>query len=46
MIRQRKVAANRPGFAVPLRYRRFPGTVPGIGEPPTPPLMKPVDPIQ
>lgn len=39
IIRQRRGAANRLGFAVQLCYLRFPGSVLGIGESPFSPLL-------
>ncbi|HHV5337289.1 TPA: Tn3 family transposase [Klebsiella pneumoniae] len=40
VIRQRRGAANRLGFAVQLCYLRFPGIFLGIDEPPFPPLLR------
>ena len=40
IIRQRRGAANRLGFAVQLCYLRFPGIILGIDERPFPPLLK------
>ena len=40
VIRQRRGAANRLGFAVQLSYLRFPGIILGVDEPPFPPLLK------
>ncbi len=39
IIRQRRGAANRLGFAIQLCYLRFPGVVLGPGELPFPPLL-------
>jgi TnpA family transposase len=39
IIRQRRGAANRRGFAIQLCYLRFPGVVLGPGELPFPPLL-------
>lgn len=39
VMRQRRGAANRLGFAVQLSYLRYPGVVLGVGEPPFPPLL-------
>ena len=40
IIRQRRRAANRLGFAVQLCYLRYPGIILGPGESPYPPLLK------
>jgi TnpA family transposase len=40
IIRQRRGATNRLGFAVQLCYLRFPGIILGIDELPFPPLLK------
>jgi len=40
IIRQRRSASNRLGFAVLLCYLRFPGVIPGVKETPFPPLLK------
>ncbi len=40
VIRQRRGAANRLGFAVQLCYLRFPGVILGVDEPPFPPLLR------
>lgn len=39
IIRQRRGAANRLGFAVQLCYLRFPGIVLGVDALPFPPLL-------
>jgi hypothetical protein len=39
IVRQRRGAANRLGFAVQLCYLRFPGTILGHDELPSPPLL-------
>ena len=39
IIRQRRVAANKLGFAVQLCYLRFPGVVLGVDELPFAPLL-------
>lgn len=39
IIRQRRGAANKLGFAVQLCYLRFPGMVLGVAELPFPPLL-------
>ena len=39
VIRQRRGAANRLGFAVQLSYLRYPGVVLGIDQLPFPPLL-------
>jgi Domain of unknown function (DUF4158) len=39
IIRQRRGAANRLGFAVQLCYLRYPGSVLGVAELPFPPLL-------
>jgi len=40
IIRQRRGAANRLGFAVLLCYLRFPGIILSVDQPPFPPLLK------
>jgi TnpA family transposase len=40
IIRQRRGAANRLGFAVLLCYLRFPGIILNVDQPPFPPLLK------
>jgi TnpA family transposase len=40
IIRQRRGAANRLGFAVQLCHLRYPGVVLGVGEQPDPSLLK------
>jgi TnpA family transposase len=40
IVRQRRGAANRLGFAVQLCYMRYPGIVLGLGELPSPPLLQ------
>jgi TnpA family transposase len=39
IIRQRRGAANRLGFAVQLSYLRYPGVVLGVSQTPFPPLL-------
>ena len=39
VIRQRRGAANRLGFAVQLSYLRYPGVVLGVDQLPFPPLL-------
>src|ERR1700674_4541664 len=39
LIRQRRRAANRLGFAVHLAYLRFPGRVIGVNEAPPPDML-------
>jgi TnpA family transposase len=39
VIRQRRGAANRLGFAVQLSYLRYPGVVLGVDQLPLPPLL-------
>ena len=39
VIRQRRGAANRLGFAVQLSYLRYPGVVLGVDQLPSPPLL-------